>query len=128
MREIIIFLIFLFLTSCCGPFVHLEKIDPEVTKKIKVYEGKEILQNKDIIILGTIEATSCQHLIWNPHASNKDCLDQLKMKASYLGANAVVLGHSEEGFADFIPRKGVNRNCWTTVDCSAVVIITKGGD
>ncbi len=111
------------MVGCMGPFVDIIDVDKNIVEEIKLYTDKKILTQKDIIIIGPVEATSCQYLIWHATASNENCINQLKMKAFNVGANALIFGMTQKESATFIPSKGINRNCWTTVDCSAVAII-----
>lgn len=111
--------------GCMGPFVNIIEVNKTTAEKVKLYTDKKVLLQKGIIVIGTIEATSCQHLLWHAEASNENCINQLKMKAFNVGANALVLGTAQKGVANFLPSKGINRNCWTTVDCSAVAIIIR---
>ena len=125
MKKIAFVSVLLAIGGCAGPYVLIENIDPKIIETITVYEDKSILENDGITILGAVTATSCKHLLWDPEATRENCSDQLKMKASGLGANAIVTGASEKNNANFLPSKGINRNCWNTVDCSAVAIIKK---
>ncbi|MBA3752980.1 MAG: hypothetical protein H0X01_02295 [Nitrospira sp.] len=113
------------IVGCVGPLVKIEEIDLSVASRVEVIRDKSILQKENVNKLGIVEATSCKHLLWHPDSSIENCTDQLKMKASRLGGNAIVFGSSEGRNADFLPETGVNRNCWNTVDCSAVVILRK---
>jgi hypothetical protein len=114
-----------FLMGCVGPLVEIAPVDPETIKSITVYEDKDVLTQEGITILGAVTATSCKHLLWHEDSSMESCTDQLKMKASALSANAIVIGGSEKNSANVLTTKGINRNCWNTVDCSAVAIIKK---
>ena len=111
--------------GCVGPLVKIEQIDPKVASRVEVIHDKSILKKQNVNKLGIVEATSCKQLLWQPDSSIENCTNQLKMKASRLGGSAIVFGYSEGRNADFLPEAGVNRNCWNTVDCSAVVIINK---
>jgi hypothetical protein len=116
--------------SCIGPLVHIEKVDPVVVATVKVYKDASILKKSGVTILGPLQATSCQNLIFDPPASMTNCVDQLRMKVARLGGNAVLVGDSTRKFANFMPGSGgggtgINRNCWTTVDCSAIALSIK---
>ena len=113
------------ITGCMGPLAQIEDTDPRVREQVTVYEDKSILQSDEAQVLGAVEATSCKNLLWQPDASIENCIDQLTMKAARLGGNGIVVGGFEKRNADFVGKRGINRNCWNTVDCSAVVIRKK---
>ena len=113
------------LNGCMGPLVNIRETNTDITNKIQSYTDKQILQDKNITILGTVNATSCKHLMWEPDASLDNCTAQLKMRAADLGANGLVLGGSEKNSVNFLPSKGINRNCWNTIDCTGIAIIKK---
>lgn len=112
-----------------GPLVHIEKIDPAVVATVKVYKDASILKKSNVTILGPLQATSCQNQIFDPPASMSNCVDQLRMKVARLGGNAILVGgEAVKKSANFLPGSGgrgtgVNRNCWTTVDCSAIALL-----
>lgn len=113
------------LGGCIGPLVKIEPIDANTISQVEVYRDQSILQNDNVKTLGIIEATSCKHLLWDPESSPENCIDQLKMKAARLGGNGIMLGYADRRSADFTPTHGINRNCWNTIECSAVAIITE---
>ena len=113
------------ITGCMGPLVRIEDTDPRVREQVALYEDKSILQSDEVQVLGAVEATSCKNLLWQPDASIENCIDQLATKAARLGGNGMVVGGFEKRNADFVGKSGINRNCWNTVDCSAVVIRKK---
>lgn len=112
------------LTGCMGPLVKIQQIDPNAGDRVQVHHDKSIMQKTNVNTLGVVEATSCKNLLWQPESSLENCTDQLKTKAAQLGGNAIVLGYSDAKSADLF-QNGINRNCWNTVDCSAVVILIK---
>ncbi|MBA3964363.1 MAG: hypothetical protein H0X47_01020 [Nitrospirales bacterium] len=105
MKKIVFVSILFAFVGCTGPYVLVESIDPKTIQTIAVYENKGILVNDGITILGEINATSCKHLIWDTDASIENCTDQLKMKASGLGANGIVTGGSEKIMQTFSRQK-----------------------
>ena len=115
-------------SSCMGPLVHIEKVDPAVASKVKIYKDASILKKSNVTILGPLQATSCQNLMWDPPASMTNCVDQMRMKVAKLGGNAVLVGEAARKSANFLPGSGgrgtgINRNCWTTVDCSGIALL-----
>ncbi|UTV29008.1 hypothetical protein [Photobacterium atrarenae] len=111
------------LAGCTGPMVKINDVDDTVASKVMLTTDKSVLKKEGVTIIGVVEATSCRHLLWEPDASEKNCIDQLKMKAHQVGANAIMFGAADKTSADFIPDDGINRNCWNTVDCRGVAII-----
>ena len=110
------------LSGCVGPLVRIESIDNQTISKVKVFPDNTVLQNPKVRILGVVEATSCRNLAWEPPASIENCTAQMQMRAAKLGANGIILGVADRKVADFIST-GINRNCWSTVDCSSIAII-----
>jgi len=110
------------LTGCIGPLVKIEKIDEAVRSKVTIYKDDNILNRNGVTALGIIEATSCRNLIWEPPASLENCTAQMQMQAARLGANGLIVGASVRKIANFVTN-GINRNCWSTVDCSGVAIV-----
>jgi hypothetical protein len=110
------------LAGCIGALVHIESVDKQTIDRVQVFADKSILQNANVRILGVVDATSCRNLAWEPPASIENCTMQMQMRARRLGANGIVLGASDDKIANFLST-GINRNCWSTVDCTGVAII-----
>jgi hypothetical protein len=110
------------LAGCIGPLVHLESVDKQTIDRVQVFADKSILQNPNVRILGVVDATSCRNLAWEPPASIENCTMQMQMRAGRLGANGIVLGSAEDKIVNFLST-GINRNCWSTVDCTGVAVI-----
>lgn len=68
-----------------------------------------------------ISARSCKKLAWEPDATAEDGIEQLKVKASRLGANAIA-GVACEPES---PNASMSANCWTAVVCRATALSTK---
>lgn len=110
------------LAGCVGPLVRIEQIDDATKSKVQVYPDNSILQKAGVKSLGIVEATSCRNQAWEPPASLENCTAQMQMRAAKLGANGLIVGAGEHQVANFITT-GINRNCWSTVDCTGVVIV-----
>lgn len=110
------------LGGCVGPLVRVEKVDPAATARVQVYPDNSILERAGVKSLGIVEATSCKNLITDPPSSMENCTAQMQVRASRIGANGLIVGGSEKRSANFVST-GINRNCWTTVDCSGIAII-----
>lgn len=65
-----------------------------------------------------VTARSCRRLAWEPEASAADGIEQLKIKAARLGANAIA-GVKCEPEA---PGTALSTNCWTAVVCRATAV------
>jgi hypothetical protein len=110
------------LAGCTGPLVRIESIDKRTIDRVQVFADKSILQNPNVRIIGVVDATSCRNLAWEPPASIENCTMQMQMRAAKVGANGIVLGAADDKVADFLTT-GINRNCWSTVDCTGVAVI-----
>lgn len=105
-----------------GPIVKIEQIDERISESVKVYKDSAILQKANVKTIGVVTATSCRNLAWEPPASIENCTAQMQMRAARLGANGLIVGAADRQVADFIST-GINRNCWSTVDCTGVAIV-----
>lgn len=110
------------LVGCVGPLVRIEQIDETKKSKVQIYPSNSILQKAGVKSLGIVEATSCRNMAWEPPASMENCTAQMQVRAQKLGANGLIVGAGEHQVANFITT-GINRNCWSTVDCTGVAII-----
>lgn len=110
------------LTGCVGPLVRIEKIDDATKNKVQVYPDSTILQKTGVKSLGIVEATSCRNQAWEPPASLENCTAQMQVRAAKIGANGLIVGAGDRQVANFITT-GINRNCWSTVDCTGVAIV-----
>ncbi|BET26686.1 RcsF-like lipoprotein [Limnobacter thiooxidans] len=110
------------LAGCVGPLVRIEQIDDFTKNKVQVYPDNSILQKAGVNSLGIVEATSCRNQAWEPPASLENCTAQMQMRAAKLGANGLIVGAGDRQVANFVTT-GINRNCWSTVDCTGIAII-----
>lgn len=105
------------LVAGCGPFVEVVRLDEatrtRVRSDVKQYTDlpptyKEVQQ---------IEATSCRVGLSDPPATNQDAIDQLRFKASRLGANGIAhVFCDSEGVFD------LGKNCWSSIKCRGTAI------
>ena len=121
-KHLIIVIFITLMFGCTGPIVHIQEIDPLITNRVIIHPNNLILQKEGVKVLGIVDATSCKHLAWEPPASLENCTSQMQMKAAKLGANGLIVGGAERQVADLI-KTGINRNCWSTVDCTGIAII-----
>lgn len=109
------------LNGCVGPLVPVVNLDQETAmrlrKEIRIFDITE-LQDKEYRRIGQIEATSCMNKLWDAPASRENAIDQLRYKASALGANGITNLICEKG-------EGTNlaKNCWNSVTCYGVAIV-----
>ena len=107
----------------CGPSVKIRKVNNNVIDKIIVYTNRELLNQENVKAIRVLEATSCQYLLWDSRASETNCINQLKMAAYNIGANGIILiGQFKKG------GMSLDKDCWSTVECSAIAIIIKKDD
>lgn len=107
----------------CAPFIDVEKVDAATAQKLRAQVAvyvQDRLKGRDYKVLQQIEATSCKHLLWDPNATPQDATDQLRLKATRLGANGLLnvsCGGVEGSF-----ERMMSVNCWETVTCKAAAI------
>jgi uncharacterized protein YbjQ (UPF0145 family) len=106
----------------CAPFVEqvdLTKIDPaERTASTNIRIFNEGAAPKVIKTLGDVEAYSCKHLMTDPPASKGNALQQLRLKAYRLGANAVI-----DVVFDTRGTDTYGTNCWETVHAAGLAVV-----
>lgn len=67
-------------------------------------------------LIGNLQAVSCQNKVWDPPATKGEALEQLRIKALRLGADAVTgITYSERG-TSYKP------NCWESVIVSGIAV------
>lgn len=116
----ILLILQVFIITGCGPFVDVVKVEEGTISKldkIQVFEASQITPDA-YKYLGTIKATSCKNLIWDPPSTKKDAVTQLKYKVSNLGGNGLTNLVCKEYGTRF------DTNCWSSVTCDAVAIKT----
>ena len=107
----------------CGPFVEVIQVDPETAIKLRAEVptvSRSELGSIEFDSLGTITATSCfSNFITDDPASQDDALDQLRYKASGIGANAL--------FAPACRSEGTSlaTNCWSSITCTAEALYVR---
>jgi hypothetical protein len=67
--------------------------------------------------LGPLEAYSCKNLIFDPPASKGDALQQLRVKAAQMEADAIIdVNFDQQGTDTW------GTNCWETVQASGMAV------
>lgn len=108
------------LTGCATAFVEVIELDDEqiktLDKTLPVFLTAE-LKGIDFDFLGSVKATSCfNNFILDDPSSKKDAMNQVKYKASIMGADAVINPICQkEGTS-------LSKNCWTSITCEAAAI------
>ena len=105
------------LAAGCGPFVEVIRLDDATRTKARsdVKQYLELPQTYKVI--QQLEATSCMSKAWDPPATNEDAIDQLRLKASRLGANGIA-----QVFCDSKGVFDLGKNCWTSIKCRGTAI------
>ena len=113
------------LAGGCAPFVEqidLTKVAPaerEASINVRIYnEGTP--PPKIAKSVGDVEAYSCKHLLTDPPASRGNALQQLRLKAYRLGADAVI-----DVVFDTRGTDAYGTNCWETVHAAGVAVVTQ---
>lgn len=108
------------LTGCVGAFVQVIELDEKQIKALDrtmpVFLTAD-LKGIDFDFLGSVNATSCfNNLVTDDQSSKNDAMNQVKYKASIMGADAVINPIcSKEGTS-------LSKNCWTSITCEAAAI------
>lgn len=119
-KRLSLFYMSYLLSGCAGAFVEVVELDQQQIKNINmtmpVFLTTE-LKGLDFDFLGSVKATSCfNNFILDDPASKEDAMNQLKYKASIMGADAVINPIcSKEGTS-------LTKNCWTSITCEAAAI------
>jgi uncharacterized protein YbjQ (UPF0145 family) len=104
----------------CAPFVeqvdlkHATPTERDGALAVRIFEGGSATP-KIIKRIGDVDSYSCKHLLTDPPASKGNALQQLRLKASRMGANAVV-----EVVFDTRGTDTYGTNCWQTVHAAGI--------
>lgn len=117
------FLASVFLLTGCGAGQWADRIDlgkvpqseREAALRIRLFDqAMQAPQPRELI--GSVQAVSCQNKVWDSPATKGDALEQLRIKALRLGADAVTgITYSERG-TSYKP------NCWESVIVSGTAV------
>jgi hypothetical protein len=124
-RLLVVPLVWL-LTGCMGAFVQVIELDDRqikaLDKTMPVFLTAD-LKGIDFDFIGSVKATSCfNNPIIDDPASKNDAMNQVKYKASIMGADAVINPIcSKEGTS-------LSKNCWTSITCEAAAIRVNNTD
>lgn len=88
---------------------------PPPPNHVRIYSSDQ-LAGVTYTSLASIEATSCQPLMWDAPPSEQDATEKLKDKASSLKANGITNIACHAGASGWI------RRCWASLVCRADAI------
>jgi hypothetical protein len=106
----------------CAPFVeqvdlkHADPAERAASLNVRIY-GEGSQPPKVAKTLGDVDAYSCKHLLSDPPASKGNALQQLRLKAYRMGADAVV-----DVVFDTRGTDTYGTNCWETVHAAGVAV------
>lgn len=116
--------VFLLSASGCVPFVQVLDVNEVPEQERTAAFNMEIYKDgmkapKAEKYLGPVKATSCKHWMWDDEASTGNAMEQLRIKAYRMKADAVVHVVCHQ--------LGTNlgTNCWSSVTCSGDAIKIK---
>ncbi len=108
----------------CVPFVDVLDVNQVPAKEraeafnmVIYHAGKDY--PKVSKFLGQIKATSCKHWMWDDAATTGNAMEQLRIKAYRLGAEAIV------NVACDPLATNLGTNCWSSVSCSGDAVFFK---
>lgn len=124
LREMIICLTFG--CSACSPFVDTMKVGEippaELQASLAVQVIDQTLPQPTGIdrYIGPVEAWSCKHMMTSKPATKSDAIEQLRVKAMRMGANAVIGVTYDTKGTDTL-----GTNCWETVHAAGTAVRLK---
>lgn len=114
MKRFAIILLGAALSGCVGSLVEIDD-----TSGLSLEARAVVLMEEapaGAAILGSVEGYSCKNKAWSPAATREAAGDQLRLRASRLGANAVVAVTYEEKGTTLVP------NCWESVKATGTAV------
>lgn len=122
-----LFILAPFALTACSPFVDRMKISEvpptELQASLAVQVVDQTLAQPTNIgrYIGPVEAWSCKHLMTSKPATKSDAIEQLRVKALRMGANAVIgVTYDEKG------TDALGTNCWQTVHAAGTAVVLNG--
>jgi len=105
------------LAAGCAPFVEVVRLDEATRTRVRSDVTQYTELPPSYRVIQQLEATSCRLGLSDPPATNQDAIDQLRFKASRLGANGIThVFCDSEGVFD------LGKNCWSSVKCQGTAI------
>ncbi len=122
MKNILILLILSFLIGCAG-LGQVERVDDLSLAQIRAMNEVQLIQNPDKVSFsskGKIKGISCKGSAFSGNSSEEAAITQLKIKATKLGANAVLYPTcSQDASVDW------GNNCWESWVCIGEAALLK---
>lgn len=117
-------LVLALLVTGCGPFVSvtdLQTVPPAMiaeASRVRVYQFGSSQEVPEVVeYLGPVEAYSCKNLMWDPPASKGDALQQLRVRAVQMNADAIIDVNFDQRGTD-----AWGTNCWETVQATGMAV------
>jgi hypothetical protein len=89
---------------------------PEQASQVKVYQAGDLASLK-YTSLGSMDASACKFALWDDPPTEEGVTDQLRTKASAMGANGITNVACESGTGS-----ALLRDCWSRVACTGEAI------
>lgn len=113
------------LVAGCGPAAQIGYIDvskqsrDDITESfnVQIFEGSSPHPRIETYY-ESLHATSCKNKLWDPPPTKGNALQQLRLKALSLGANAIVNVHFDTQGTD-----ALGTNCWKSVTATGDAVL-----
>ena len=108
--------------GACAPFVpvvDMASVSQQQRAAAAQVQVFQVGQNppRPFTYVGSVQANSCKHLLWNAPASMSDAIEQLKLKTMQAGGDAVSdVACTRSGTDTY------GTNCWNSVQCGGTAI------
>ena len=125
-RKLVVCLFGIGLLSACGTFVpvlDVSEVPPEMRAQalnISIFTlGGAARRPTATNVIGPVEAYSCKHMMTDPPASRANALEQLRIKALGMGADAIFDVTFDKSGTDVL-----GTNCWEAVYAAGLAVAT----
>lgn len=118
--KYLLLILSLFVCGCVGPLVPVVRVDGataiRLENEIPTLTSSD-LEGKKVKYSAQISATSCMNKLYDPAPTERDAINQLRFKASAMGANALtnVMCEAPHGTS-------LATNCWSSINCYATAV------
>jgi hypothetical protein len=122
--NVLLLLTTISVSGCVGPLVQHVRVDqasvPSLTDRVIVLREEQSKAGR-FAVLAPLMATSCKNKLWEPAPTNDDATNQLRVKASALGADALANLYCEAPQGTSLVT-----NCWSSIVCHAAAVKLAG--
>lgn len=114
------------LLAGCGPripVVDIESLPAEqrqAARSLPIYDRTHLI-DREVEVLGVVEGNACQRTAFDVPASRTAAVEQLKLRASEIGANGI--RHIQCGAPEGLTTRTY---CWKSISCTAEAIRVGG--